>query len=76
MSVKVSGEGALAQVLRDGVHSDTRSAVIVVDLNGENSISSLTELTDEHIDEIFEQPMRRWQQHFSKLSKSRRGTSN
>jgi len=59
MSVKVSGEGALAQVLRDGVHSDTRSAVIVVDLNGENSISSLTELTDTHIDEIYEQPMQR-----------------
>lgn len=59
MSVKVSGKGALAQVLRDGVHSDTRSAVIVVDLDGENSITSLTKLTDTHIDEIYEQPMQR-----------------
>jgi hypothetical protein len=59
MSVTVSGGGTLAQVLRDGVHSDTRSAVIVVDLDGEKSISSLAELTDAHIDEIYEQPMQR-----------------
>ena len=59
MSVTVSGGGTLAQVLRDGVHSDTRSAVIVVDLDGEKSISSLAELTDANIDEIYEQPMQR-----------------
>jgi len=59
MSVTVSGGGTLAQVLRDGVHSDTRSAVIVVDLDGEKSISNLAELTDAHIDEIYEQPMQR-----------------
>ena len=45
MSVTVSGGGTLAQVLRDGVHSDTRSAVIVVDLDGEKSTSSGWKIT-------------------------------
>lgn len=57
MSVKVSGQGKLADFLRGGLHSDTRSAVIVVDIAGEKSISNISELTDAHIDEIFEQPM-------------------
>jgi hypothetical protein len=57
MSVKVSGRGVLAQVLRDGVHSDTPSAVIVVEVDGGHSIASIAQLTDNQIDEIFEQPM-------------------
>ena len=57
MSVKVSGQGTLADLIRDGVHSDTKSAVIVVDVAGERSISSVSQLTDAQIDEIFEQPM-------------------
>ena len=59
MSVKVSGGGVLAQILRDGVHSDTPSAVIVVDVDGEHSIPSIAQLIDNQIDEIFEQPMQR-----------------
>lgn len=59
MSVNVLGRGKLAELLRDGVHSDTRSAVIVVAVDGDQSISSIAQLTDAQIDEIYEQPMQR-----------------
>ena len=59
MSVSVLGQGKLADLLRDGVYSETRSAVILVEVDGDRSISSIAQLTDAQIDEIFEQPMQR-----------------
>lgn len=57
MSVRVSGQGKLAELVRAGVHSDASSAVIIVDVDGANIVGSIANLTDTMIDEVFEQPM-------------------
>ena len=58
-ALRVHGNGALADRLRSSVHSDTPSAVVVVDVDGSVGAVSVAELTDAMIDEVFEQPMQR-----------------
>lgn len=56
MTVRVFGQGAVADSLRDRVVSDSRASVIVAPLVVESV--PVARITDEQIDRLWEQPMR------------------
>lgn len=57
VSLTVVGTGALADLLRESVKSDTTASVIVAGVDGSVGAVSIGDLSDAMIDEAFEKPM-------------------